>query len=290
MQLGMIGLGRMGGNMAERLRRGGHEVVGYARSGGDVASLEELVERLRPPRVAWAMVPSDAPTEQVIADLRGLLAAGDLVVDGGNSSFRDTMRRAGELAAEGIGLCDAGVSGGVWGLENGYGLMVGGSPEDHARIEPALSTLAPEGGGLVHTGPTGSGHFTKMVHNGIEYGLMQAYAEGLEILHASPDFPDLDLAAIAEAWREGTVIRSWLLDLAASALAEDPKLERLEAWVEDSGEGRWTVIEAIETAVPAPVIAAALFARFASRQDDAFAMRLVAALRREFGGHAVKDA
>ena len=290
MELGMIGLGRMGGNMAERLRRGGHEVVGYDRDAArtQVTSLEMLAEQLAPPRALWSMLPAGAPTEDTVSALGGFLTAGDLVVDGGNSYFRDTMRRAEDLAGRGILMVDAGVSGGIWGLEEGYGLMVGGEPEAVDRLRPALETLAPEGG-FVHTGPPGSGHFVKMIHNGIEYGLMQAYAEGFGILQASREFPGLDLPAIAEAWRHGTVIRSWLLDLAARALQRDPGLEELEAWVDDSGEGRWTVLQAVEERVPATAIAASLFARFASREDDSFAMRLVAALRREFGGHEVKE-
>ena len=290
MQVGMIGLGRMGGNMAKRLREGGHEVLGYSRSSPerDVSSLEELVEALEPPRTVWCMVPAGDPTEAVVGDLKGLLEEGDLVVDGGNSNFRESMRRAEELGERGVLFVDAGVSGGIWGRENGYGLMVGGEGDAVARVSPALDTLSPEGR-WVHVGPAGSGHFTKMVHNGIEYGLMQSYAEGLEMLASSREFPEIDLHAVADAWRHGTVIRSWLLDLAALALEKDPGLESLEAYVEDSGEGRWTVQEAIEAAVPTPAIAAALFARFSSRQEDSFAMRMVAALRREFGGHDVKE-
>jgi 6-phosphogluconate dehydrogenase len=232
------------------------------------------------------MVPAGEPTESTIDALADALEPGDAVVDGGNSNFRDSMRRAEALQGRGVAFLDAGTSGGVWGLDAGYCLMVGGPADAFARVEPALATLAPEGG-YAHVGPPGAGHFTKMVHNGIEYGLMQAYAEGFEIMAASPDF-DLDLARVAELWRHGSVVRSWLLDLAASALAGDPGLEQVAAYVEDSGEGRWTVLEAIAESVPAPVTSAALFARFASRQDESFAMRMVAALRREFGGHAVR--
>jgi 6-phosphogluconate dehydrogenase len=283
----MVGLGRMGGNMAERLRRTGHEVVGYDRDPkiADVKSLAELAEALPAPRVAWVMVPAGEPTRSTIAELGGLLSAGDLVVDGGNSNFRDSIARSEELAGKGIGFCDCGVSGGVWGLQNGYGLMVGGSDDHVALIRPVLEALAPAEGGLVHAGPVGAGHFTKMVHNGIEYGMMQAYAEGYEILAASE--LGIDVPAAVEAWRHGTVIRSWLLDLLARALGEDPGLSKLKGWAEDSGEGRWTVEEAIRLAVPAPVISSALFARFASRQDDSPAMKVVAALRQQFGGHAV---
>jgi 6-phosphogluconate dehydrogenase len=289
MQIGMIGLGRMGGNMAKRLRIGGHEVIGYTRSGGDadVATLEELVQKLQPPRTAWAMVPAGGPTEETIDGLSGLLSRGDLVVDGGNSNFRDSIRRAARLAEGGIEFLDAGTSGGIWGLTEGYCLMVGGTADAFRRVEPALATLAPEQG-YAHVGPAGAGHFVKMIHNGIEYGMLQAYAEGFEILHGSKIFPSLDLHQIAQVWRHGSVVRSWLLDLAESALAKDPALETLADYVEDSGEGRWTVLEAIEEDVPAPMSALSLFARFSSRQSESFAMKMVAALRREFGGHAVK--
>jgi len=286
-KIGMVGLGRMGGNMAERLRRFGHEVVGYDRDPdiADVKTLAELVQVLPPPRITWVMVPSGEPTKSTITELGELLSPGDLVVDGGNSYYRDSMARAEELAAKGIGFVDAGVSGGVWGLENGYGLMVGGRDEHIALIRPVLEALAPEGG-LVHAGPVGAGHFTKMVHNGIEYGLMQAYAEGYEILAASE--LDIDVPGAVEAWRHGTVIRSWLLDLLARALEEDPGLTKLKGYADDSGEGRWTVEEAIRLAVPAPVISSALFARFSSRhQDESPAMKVIAALRQQFGGHAV---
>ena len=282
----MVGLGRMGGNMAERLRRHGHDVVGYDRNAdiADVKTLAELAEALPAPRVAWVMVPAGEPTRSTIAELGELLSAGDLVIDGGNSNYRDSISHSEQLATKGIGFVDAGVSGGVWGLENGYGLMVGGSPEYVALIQPVLEALAPNGG-LVHAGPVGAGHFTKMVHNGIEYGLMQAYAEGLELLRASE--LGIDVPGAVKAWRHGTVIRSWLLDLLDRALDEDPGLEALKGWADDSGEGRWTVQEAVRLAVPAPAISAALFARFASRQEESPAMKVIAALRQQFGGHAV---
>ena len=287
MQLGMIGLGRMGGNMRERLRRGGHEVIGYDRNSevSDVGSLSELVDRLTAPRAAWVMVPAGDPTEQTIQELTGLLDKGDLIIDGGNSNFRDSMRRGAELEKKGLLFMDAGTSGGIWGLQIGYCLMVGGSDEAFRHIEPALKTLAPEDG-YAHIGPAGAGHFTKMVHNGIEYAMLQAYAEGFEILDASQF--DLDLHQIAALWNHGSVVRSWLLELAESAFDKDPDLSQIRGYVEDSGEGRWTVFEAINENVPAPTIAASLFARFASRQEDSFAMRVIAALRNEFGGHAVK--
>jgi 6-phosphogluconate dehydrogenase len=290
MKLGMVGLGRMGGNMAERLRRDGHDVMGYARSGGGTASsLEELVGQLEePPRVVWLMIPAGAPTDAAFTDLLILLEEGDVIVDGGNSNFRDSQRRAAVAAERGLRFVDAGVSGGVWGLENGYCLMVGGEPEAVRIVEPALRTLAPEGG-YAHVGPSGAGHFVKMVHNGIEYGLMEAYAEGFEIMHGS-EF-ELDLAEIAGIWRYGSVVRSWLLDLLHAALEEEGnELARTAGYVEDSGEGRWTVFEAINESVPAPVIAASLFARFASRQDESYAAKINAALRKQFGGHAVKAA
>ncbi len=287
MQLGMIGLGRMGGNMRERLRRGGHEVIGYSRNPkvADVGSLSELVDGLAAPRTVWLMIPAGDPTEQMIKELKGLLKEGDLIVDGGNSNFRDSMRRGAELEKQGLLFMDAGTSGGIWGLKIGYCLMVGGSDEALRHIEPALKTLAPEDG-YAHVGPVGAGHFTKMVHNGIEYAMLQAYAEGFEILEASQF--DLDLHQLAALWNHGSVVRSWLLELAESAFAKDPDLSQIRGYVEDSGEGRWTVFEAINENVPAPAIAASLFARFASRQEDSFGMRVIAALRNEFGGHAVK--
>jgi 6-phosphogluconate dehydrogenase len=289
MKLGMVGLGRMGGNMAERLRRDGHDVVGYARSGGGTASsLEELVGQLEPTRVVWLMIPAGAPTEGAFNELLDLVGEGDVLVDGGNSNFRDSQRRAAVATERGVRFIDAGVSGGVWGLENGYCLMVGGDAEAVRVVEPALRSLAPEGG-YAHVGPSGAGHFVKMVHNGIEYGLMEAYAEGFEIMHAS-EFR-LDLAEIAGIWRYGSVVRSWLLELLHAALEEEGnELERTAGYVEDSGEGRWTVFEAINESVPAPVIAASLFARFASREDESYAAKINAALRKQFGGHAVRAA
>ncbi len=286
MKIGMVGLGRMGGNMAERLRRAGHEVVGYDRDPAvsDVPALQALVEALPKPAVVWVMVPSGDPTRATITELATLLATRDLVVDGGNSNYRESMSRAEELKAGGIGFVDVGVSGGVWGLANGYGLTVGGDPEPVALIRPILEALAPPDGGLAHVGPVGAGHFTKMVHNGIEYGLMQAYAEGYELLCASP--LGIDVAGAVDAWKHGTVIRSWLLDLLDAALQEDPGLSKVRGWASDSGEGRWTVEEAVRLAVPAPVITAALYARFASRQEDSPAMKVIAALRTQFGGHA----
>ena len=289
MKLGMIGLGRMGSGMSERLRRGGHEVVGYDRDPAvtQAASLEDLVGSIEQPRHLWMMLPAGAPTDETVATLGTLLGPDDLLVDGGNANFRDSIRRAEELAEDGILFVDAGVSGGVWGLQEGFCLMLGGTATAIQRLRPAIETLAPADG-WVHAGPSGAGHFSKMVHNGIEYGLMQSYAEGFEILKRSKVFPDLDLHAIAEAWRRGSVVRSWLLDLTASALSKDPTLEQVRGHVADSGEGRWTIMEAIEEDVAAPVIALSLFARFSSREQDAFANRLLAALRREFGGHAVE--
>jgi len=288
-KLGMVGLGRMGAGMSARLREGGHEVVGFDRDPkvSEVASIEELIANLEPPRVVWMMVPAGEPTEQSIASLTKLVARGDLLVDGGNSNFRDSIRRATSLTEVGIQFVDAGVSGGIWGLKEGFCLMVGGTKSSIEMLEPALTTLAPPDG-WAHVGPSGAGHFVKMVHNGIEYGLMQAYAEGFEIMNSSQLYPELDMHQIAELWRHGSVVRSWLLDLGAKALAGDPNLSELHGYVEDSGEGRWTVMEAIEEGVPAPVITLSLFRRFSSRQQDSFSNRLIAALRREFGGHAVK--
>jgi 6-phosphogluconate dehydrogenase len=287
MKLGMVGLGRMGGNMTKRLEREGHEVATYARSGGGTAaSLEELVQQLEPRRAVWLMIPAGDPTEQAVKQLLELLEQGDVIVDGGNSNFRDSQRRAGLARERGIGYVDAGVSGGIWGLENGYCLMVGGEPEYVQHLEPAFLTLAPQDG-YAHMGPSGAGHFVKMVHNGIEYGLMQAYAEGFDIMRAS-EF-ELDLREIAGIWRYGSVVRSWLLELLYDAFEQEGNdLEKIAGYVEDSGEGRWTVFEAINESVPAPVIASSLFARFASRQDESFAAKINAALRKQFGGHAVK--
>jgi 6-phosphogluconate dehydrogenase len=293
----MVGLGRMGGNMTVRLIRNGHQVVGYARSEGSrqeaatqgaevTASLEELVKGLDPPRVVWVMVPAGDPTEQVVSQLGELLDGGDIVVDGGNSLFRDSVRRAAELSRRDIRFVDAGVSGGVWGLGEGYCMMLGGDAEAIEHLRPALDALAPEDG-WAHVGASGSGHFVKMVHNGIEYGLLQAYGEGFEILEKS--IYDLNLHQIAELWRHGAVVRSWLLDLLASALNKDPSLRDVAGYVEDSGEGRWTVLTAMDEDVPAPITALSLFARFASRQDESFAAKVIAALRHEFGGHAVKE-
>jgi 6-phosphogluconate dehydrogenase len=290
-QIGMIGLGRMGGNMAQRLRRAGHDVVGYARSpeGRDVASLEELVERLSPPRTAWMMIPAGEATQQTIAELRGLLEAGDLVIDGGNSHYTEDRENARRLGARKIGFIDAGVSGGIWGLENGYGLMVGGEDADVTRVMPIFDALKPPGdAGFVHAGSAGAGHFAKMVHNGIEYGIMEAYGEGYELLTASDMITNVP--GTFRSWRKGTVIRSWLLDLLVRALDEDPGLEKIRGVAQDSGEGRWTVQAAIDHAVPVPAISAALYARFASREGDPPAMKVVAALRQQFGGHPVTAA
>nr|WP_281262827.1 decarboxylating 6-phosphogluconate dehydrogenase [Streptomyces fragilis] len=291
MQLGLIGLGKMGGNMRERIRRAGHEVIGYDRDPGlsDVASLAELADSLTAPRVVWVMVPAGPPTQSVIDELSGLLDAGDVVVDGGNSRWTDDEKHAAELAEKGIGFVDCGVSGGVHGLANGYALMYGGEPEHVAKVQPVLDALKPEGDfGSVHAGKVGAGHFAKMVHNGIEYAMMQAYAEGWELLEAVDSVTDV--REIFRSWREGTVIRSWLLDLAVNALDEDEHLDKLRGFAQDSGEGRWTVEAAIDNAVPLPAITASLFARFASRQEDSPQMKMIAALRNQFGGHAVEAA
>ncbi len=286
MRLGMVGLGRMGSGMTERLTQAGHDVKTYDPNVDSTASsLSELAQQLEPPRHAWMMVPAGDITESTFQELLGVLEAGDAIVDGGNSNFRDSQRRATEAAETGIHFLDVGVSGGIWGLREGFALMAGGDPEAIGRLQPVFEALAPEGG-YAHVGPSGAGHFVKMVHNGVEYGLMQAYAEGFELMQAS-EF-DLDLAAVAEMWRHGSVVRSWLLDLLARALEEDPGLESIRGYVEDSGEGRWTVEQAIETAVPLHVITAALYARFGSRQDESFAAKVNAALRNQFGGHAVK--
>jgi len=291
MQLGLIGLGKMGGNMAQRIRNGGHTVVGFDRSPDaprDVDSLEALIAALPAPRAVWIMVPAGGPTDDTVTSLGNLLESGDIVIDGGNSRYTDDARHAVALAEKSIGFIDCGVSGGVWGLQNGYALMVGGATEHVARLQPIFDALKPEGdSGFVHAGTTvGAGHFAKMVHNGIEYGIMQAYAEGYELMAASPLIDNV--TETFKSWQEGTVIRSWLLDLAVRALEEDPGLAGIKGWAADSGEGRWTVEAAIDTAVPLPVITAALFARFASRQDDSPAMKMVAALRNQFGGHAIE--
>ena len=289
MRIGLAGLGRMGGGIRERLRRAGHEVVGYDLDAElrDADSLEAMVEALDPPRVVWLMLPSGEATEGAFADLLGLLSAGDLVIEGGNSRYTDSIRRAGQAGERGLRFLDCGVSGGVWGLEAGYCLMVGGAADAFADAEPLFAALAPEGG-YAHLGPSGAGHYVKMVHNGIEYGLMQAYAEGFELLDAYDD--ELDLAEIAGLWQQGSVVRSWLLELTERALERDPALSRIQPYVEDSGEGRWTVIEGVERGVPVDVISGALWARFASRGERAFGLRLLAALRNEFGGHAVREA
>jgi 6-phosphogluconate dehydrogenase len=288
MQLGMVGLGRMGGNMAERLRAAGHEVIGYDRDPAisDATSLADLVDKLGAPRAVWVMVPASV-TQATIEELGGLLGSGDIVIEGGNSRFSEDGPRAAALAGRGIGYVDAGVSGGVWGKDLGYALMVGGADEDVARLMPIFEALKPEGEfGFVHAGPVGAGHYAKMVHNGIEYGLMHAYAEGYELLRASEHVTNVP--GVFKSWREGTVIRSWLLDLLDRALDADPELAALRGYADDTGEGRWTIEEAIRLAVPLNVITASLYARFASRQDDSPAMKAVAALRNQFGGHAVK--
>ena len=301
MNLGMIGLGRMGGNMATRLIRGGHSVVGFdpnadARKalegdgGGSADSLEALVAALPAPRALWMMVPAGKITDQTVEALAGLLAPGDVVIDGGNSNYKDTLRRAEALAGKQVGYVDCGTSGGVWGLAEGYSLMVGGDKATVDRLRPLFETLAPAADrGWGHVGPVGSGHFTKMVHNGIEYGLMQAYAEGFSILQHKQEFA-LDLHQVAEIWRHGSVVRSWLLDLTADALGKNPGMDGISPWVADSGEGRWTLQEAIDLDVPAPVIALSLISRLRSRDDDSYADKLLAAMRNEFGGHAIRKA
>ena len=296
MELGMIGLGRMGANMTERLIRGGHKVITYDRSAEAIQrvvdkgavgahSRADFVKQLSLPRAIWLMVPSGDVVDQTIEQLLPSLAAGDIIIDGGNSNYKDSIRRAETLKQHNLHFVDAGTSGGIWGLQNGYCLMVGGEPEIVSRLEPIFLTLAPKDGYL-HAGPNGAGHFVKMIHNGIEYGMMQAYGEGFELLKASQF--DLDLAKISHLWNQGSVVRSWLLELCESAFEKDPKLDAIKGYVDDSGEGRWTVIEAIERGVAAPTLAHSLFARFASRQQDGFSNKVVAALRNEFGGHAVK--
>jgi 6-phosphogluconate dehydrogenase len=297
MDIGFVGLGRMGLNMTIRLARAGHRVVAWNRSPDKVAearshgaegaaTLEALVAALQPPRAIWAMIPAGKPVDDLLDVLMPLLKRGDLVVDGGNSNYRDSKRRAERLKAAGLELMDAGVSGGIWGLEVGYCMMLGGEPNSVARLKPALDSLAPRDGWR-HLGGSGAGHFAKMIHNGIEYGMMQAYAEGFDILKSSEY--RYDLARVAHLWNQGSVVRSWLLELAVLAFEKDPGLEKIRGYVEDSGEGRWTVLEAIERSVPAPVLALSLFSRFRSRQEDAFSDRVLAALRAEFGGHAVKE-
>jgi 6-phosphogluconate dehydrogenase len=285
--MGMVGLGRMGANMAARIEAAGHEVVGYDAysDASEVASLGELVERLDPPRVVWVMVPAGDPTEGVVTELGDRLQSGDVVVEGGNSNWHDSVRRGQSLAERGIGFVDAGTSGGIWGRTEGYCLMVGGSPDDVAVAQPVFDALKPADGGFVHTGGVGTGHFTKMVHNGIEYGIMQAYAEGFELLDRSG--LDIDVVGALDAWREGSVVRSWLLDLLVRALQETPDLKGIAGVAQDSGEGRWTAQEAIERGVATPVISAALFARFVSQHDESVAMKVISALRNQFGGHAV---
>jgi 6-phosphogluconate dehydrogenase len=288
MQLGMIGLGRMGGNMTIRLTQRGHDVKTYDRSSETrtAKSLEELCGQLEPPRAFWLMIPAGPPTEDTFRQLLALANAGDTIVDGGNSNFHDSRRRHSDAQAKGIHFVDAGVSGGIWGLRNGYCLMVGGDDEPVQRLETVFTALAPENG-YAHVGPSGAGHFTKMVHNGIEYGLMQAYAEGFEVM-AKSEF-DLDLKEIAGIWRYGSVVRSWLLELLYDALEKEGNdLPHIKGYVDDSGEGRWTIEEAIAEDVPVPAITAALYARFASRQEESFAAKITATLRNEFGGHAVK--
>ncbi|WP_409201242.1 phosphogluconate dehydrogenase (NAD(+)-dependent, decarboxylating) [Luteipulveratus flavus] len=290
MQLGLIGLGKMGGNMRERIRRAGHEVVGYDRNPdvSDVASVEELVSTLAAPRVVWVMVPAGGPTRDTVKQLGDLLSEGDMVIDGGNSKFTDDQVNADLLAPKGIGYVDCGVSGGVWGLDNGYGLMCGGDTAHVERAMPIFDALRPEGPreeGFVHAGKVGAGHYAKMVHNGIEYGLMHAYAEGFELLEAKDIVEDVH--GCFKAWTRGTVVRSWLLDLLVKALEETPELKGVSEYSTDSGEGRWTLEEGINLAVPMPVLAAALFARFTSRQENSPQMQAVAALRGEFGGHEV---
>jgi 6-phosphogluconate dehydrogenase len=301
MELAMIGLGKMGMNMATRLVRGGHRVVGYARTAATVEeaikngaegahSLEEVVSKLNSPRIAWVMVPAGQTTDNTIEKLSNLLSKGDIVIDGGNSNYKDSVRHAAMLEPKGIDFLDCGTSGGIWGITEGYSLMIGGRPEVAERMRPIFETLAPAADkGWGRVGPHGAGHFVKMIHNGIEYGMMQAFAEGFSILRGKKEF-GLDLAQVSHIWQHGSVVRSWLLDLAARALDEDAQLAEIKPWVADSGEGRWTVFESIDLDVPAPVITLALQMRFASRDEENFSARMLAALRNQFGGHAIKKA
>jgi 6-phosphogluconate dehydrogenase len=303
MDIAMLGLGRMGGNMARRLLRGGHRMVMWNREtevggqikaeekGGEVAyQIGDVAKLLTPPRHAWIMLPAGEITENILQTLLGMLSPGDTIIDGGNSNYKDTQRRAAMVKAKGMNYVDVGVSGGVWGITEGYGMMVGGEEKPVERMRPIFETLAPaKDRGWGHMGPSGAGHYAKMIHNGIEYGMMQAYAEGFEILRAKKEFK-YDLHQMAEAWRSGTVIRSWLLDLTAAALKDDPELSGLEGYVSDSGEGRWTVQEALDLDVPAPVITLSLFHRFYSRANGTYVSKLLAAMRNQFGGHAVKKA
>lgn len=297
MRTGFIGLGKMGMNMVERLLGGGHEIVAYARTAATVkkaeekgaegaSSLQDIVDGLESPRVIWTMVPAGKPTEDTLLSIAELLEEGDILVDGGNSFYKDSIRMAEALKKKGIGFLDAGTSGGIWGLEKGYCLMIGGGRDIFEKVEPLIKTLAPENG-YAHVGPSGAGHFVKMVHNGIEYAMLQAYAEGFEIMNAKKDF-DLDLRKISALWNHGSVVRSWLLELAESAFSKESDLASIRGYVEDSGEGRWTVAEAIELDVPAPNITMSLLERFRSRQDESFGAKVIAALRNEFGGHGVK--
>ncbi len=299
MELGMIGLGKMGASMTTRLLGAGHTIYAYDRNPAKVqqaasagavgaASLPELVESMSPPRAIWVMVPAGAPAEETVSALAELLSEGDTLLDGGNSNYKDTLRRAAELKRRGIHMVDVGTSGGIWGLKEGYSMMIGGEQAVVERLRPIFETLAPGADrGWGHVGPGGAGHYVKMVHNGIEYGLMQAYAEGFEMLRAKSEF-ELDLHQVAEIWRYGSVVRSWLLDLTAAALEEDPDLTDIKGWVADSGEGRWTVFDSIDMDVPAPVITLSLIMRFISRQQESYAAKLLAAMRNQFGGHAVK--
>jgi 6-phosphogluconate dehydrogenase len=291
MHIGLVGLGKMGGNMRTRMRDAGLTVVGFDRDPElrDAESLADMVEQLPSPKVVWVMVPAGGPTQETVSELGELLSEGDVVVDGGNSRWTDDEKHAAELAEKNIGFVDCGVSGGVWGLDNGYALMAGGDADDIAKVQPAFDALRPdESSGFVHAGRVGAGHFSKMVHNGIEYAMMQAYAEGFELLE-KVDMVD-DVTAVFDSWRTGTVVRSWLLDLLVNALENDPGLSKIRGYADDSGEGRWTVEAAIDNAVPVHTIAASLFARFSSRQDESPAMKAVAAMRQQFGGHAVQAA